>query len=130
MAELKPVLEQYADQIVAQMKAIAPVLKEPDARRRAGALRDSIGWTWGAAPKGTFKIANVAVSKNAEARITIYAGSRDKKKGKDDAFYVHFQEFGTVDQAAQPFFFPTWRANRSRVRAGVTRAVNRGLKKL
>ncbi len=32
-----------------------------------------------------------------------------------DAFYVRFQEFGTVKMAVKPFFFPEWRIWQRRV---------------
>ncbi|WP_411838575.1 HK97-gp10 family putative phage morphogenesis protein [Paracoccus sp. ME4] len=36
---------------------------------------------------------------------------------------ARLQEFGTQSMPANPFFFPAWRANRSRVRSKLTRAV-------
>ena len=38
---------------------------------------------------------------------------------------ARIQEFGTKTRAANPYFFPAWRANRSRVRGAITRAVRR-----
>lgn len=35
------------------------------------------------------------------------------------------QEFGTKSRAASPYFFPAWRANRTRVRGKITRAVRK-----
>lgn len=116
-----------ADEIVAMMKRLAPVLKEPDDRRRAGALRDSIGWTWGQAPKGSMVIASIkGAGIGGDLTITIFAGSRDKGRGTDDAFYARWVEFGTQNMPAQPYFYVSWRANKRRagrqVRAAVRRA--------
>lgn len=98
------------------MKSLVPILKEPDARRRAGALRDSIGWTWGRdAPYGALTLSTLKSKMGDELTITIYAGSRDKKRGVEDAFYVRWVEFGTVKTPKQPFFFVSWRANKKRV---------------
>lgn len=35
---------------------------------------------------------------------------------------ARLQEFGTKTRAANPYFFPAWRANRRRIRASITRA--------
>lgn len=115
-------MERAAEEIVATMRRLAPVLKEPDARRRAGALRDSIGWTWGKAPKGSMVVAALkGAGVGGDLTITIYAGG-----GEDDAFYARFVEFGTKRMQAQPFFYVSWRAHRrgrNNVRTRMNRAV-------
>lgn len=118
-AEIRRAMEQGADEMVGMAKRLVPV--------DSGALRDSIGWTWGEPPKGSITLAKS--DPNAEA-ITIYAGSRDKSLGDRDAFYVRWVEFGTVSQAAQPFFFPSFRALRKRVKSRNTRAVSKAFKKV
>ncbi|MGE0214000.1 MAG: HK97-gp10 family putative phage morphogenesis protein [Parvibaculaceae bacterium] len=106
-AKIKAAMEEGANQIVAMMKSLVPVDK--------GTLRDSIGWTWGRAPKGASIIA-VAKSKiGAEMTITIYAGS-------DEAYYARWQEFGTQTAPAHPYFYVSWRANRKEVRGRIRRA--------
>ncbi|MCP8894296.1 HK97 gp10 family phage protein [Shinella daejeonensis] len=120
-------LEKAADEIVRMAKSLVPVLKTPDERRRAGALRDSIGWTWGKVPKGAMTLGKVAESAlGGDLTITIYAGTRDKSSGVDDAFYARWVEFGTQKMQAQPYFFPSYRANKKpaarRIRAGVRKA--------
>lgn len=118
-------MEEGAQEIVDAMRAAAPVLRSPDKRRRVGALRDSIGWTWGDAPAGTFTVAEIRNGKSkgqqyATLRITIYAGSKE-------AFYARFQEFGARESPAQPFFFPVWKARkaefRKRIRTRVRAAI-------
>lgn len=116
---VKAELEKYAAQIVAEMKMLVPV--------KSGALRDSIGWTWGDAPKGSLTLGTVK-GRAEGIYITIYAGTRDKSLGEGDAFYARFQEFGTKNQPANPFFFPVWRANRRRVRSGINRAIKKAAK--
>lgn len=116
-------MAEAAEDIVRMMKSLA----------RDPAIVASIGWTWGAAPKGSRV---VAVAKGAglggDLTITIYAGD-------DDAFYVWWWEFGTAERVqkttgrktgrmpANPFFFVSWRANRKsarrKVRAGVREAM-------
>ncbi|WP_294932185.1 HK97-gp10 family putative phage morphogenesis protein [uncultured Paracoccus sp.] len=140
-------MEEGATEIVAAMKAAAP--------EKSGELRDSIGWTWGDLPPGTFMIDEIRSGRNrgdqyATLRLKIYAGSKD-------AFYARFVEFGTQAHslaggadvsrnkrqgqgsghpgaAAQPFFYPTWKAARvkfkrrirERVRAAIREAWKNG----
>ena len=114
--QIKAAMEKGADEIVTMMRSLVPVLKEPDARRRAGALRDSIGWTWGKdAPEGSLIVATVRSKLAADLTITIYAGSRDKKRGIDDAYYARWVEFGTVKMPKQPYFYVSYRANKKKV---------------
>lgn len=129
-------MEKGADELVEAMKRLAPV--------DSGALRDSIGWTWGDAPKGAMVIDSFDSGREtADMRITIYAGGKE-------AFYARFVEFGTrphslarnasvkrglrQDQgarhpgtAAQPFFFPAYRAQRRRIRARITREIRKAI---
>lgn len=122
--QIRQKMAEAADETVAMMKSLAPVLKEPDDRRRAGALRDSIGWTWGQAPKGSMVIASMkGAGIGGDLTITIFAGSRDKTRGADDAFYARWVEFGTQNMPAQPFFYVSWRASRRSARRKVRAAV-------
>lgn len=111
-AAAKVAMEASANEIVAKMKSFAPV--------DTGDLQMSISWCWGNAPKGSRIIAQGAPDKNG-LRITIYAGG-------PDTFYSWFQEFGTQFAAAQPFFYPVWRANKKRAQSRVSRAINKALK--
>lgn len=112
-------MEEGAAEVVAEMKRLAPV--------DSGALRDSIGWTWGDVPAGTFTIADIRSGKNAgeqyaTLRIKIYAGSKQ-------AFYARWQEFGTKDRPAQPFFYPSWSKMRPKFRARIRAAVKAAIKR-
>lgn len=108
-------LEKEADKVVRLMKAFAP-------KGTTRQLMNSIGWTWGDVPKGAITIGKVAGSSYDRISIKIYAGG-------DGAFYARFQEFGTVNMAANPFFFPVWRSEKRRVKSGIKRAVKRGFQK-
>lgn len=116
-AELARTLEAQAEKIVKDMRNLAPF--------ESGALRRSIGWTWGNAPAGSVSVGQVKGASYDQIAITIYAGTRDKSLGADDAFYARFQEFGTRKMAANPFFFPAYRANRTAVRAAISRGVKK-----
>lgn len=111
-------MEEGAQEIVDAMKMAAPV--------DSGDLRDSIGWTWGEVPAGSFVINEIRSGKNkgdqyATLRIKIYAGNRE-------AFYARFQEFGTRSQPAQSFFFPTWKAKRAEFRRRIRERVRKRIK--
>lgn len=114
-------MEQGAEEIVQMMKRLVPV--------DTGALRDSIGWTWGDAPEGAMVLArSKAAGGPGRKFITIYAGTRNKALGDMDAFYARFVEFGTQNMSARPFFFPSYRALRKRVRGRITRQMKKAIK--
>ena len=133
-AEIRIAMAKEADEIVRLMKSLAPV--------DSGALQKSIGWAWGNnAPKGAMAIATKG---KGDMSITVYAGSRDKTLGKDDAFYIRFVEFGSAAHTAggkfagaeipaipaQPFFYPGWRAGRKGAKAGIRKAARAAAKKV
>ena len=112
-------MEEVAQEIVEAMRAAAP-------KGKTGRLRDSIGWTWGDLPPGTFMIDEIRSGRNqgdqyATLRIKIYAGNRE-------AFYARFQEFGTRSQPAQSFFFPTWKRERAKFRRRIRERVRKRIK--
>ena len=111
-------LEQNANEIVAMMKRLVP--------KDSGRLAASIGWTWGDAPEGTLAVGTLAKSSDSKLRITIYAGG---KTAGGDAFYARFQEFGTENMLASPFFYPSIRANRTKGRARLSRNVRKAAEK-
>ncbi|MBZ9653544.1 HK97-gp10 family putative phage morphogenesis protein [Phyllobacterium lublinensis] len=105
-------METGADELVAMMKTLVPVEK--------GELRDSIGWTFGKPPKGT-RVIGQTDPNSGDPVITIFAGN-------DKSFYAAFQEFGTVNMQPNPFFFTSWRTLRRRIRARITREINKAIK--
>lgn len=112
-AEIRVALAQSAEEVAAMARRLAPV--------ESGALRASIGWTFGKAPKGSMVLAE-AGSDDTDLRVVVFAGN-------DRAFYARWQEFGTVKMAANPFFFPSYRANRRRIKARITRATRKAARK-
>lgn len=110
---LKPILAREAARIVALMKETVPVDTE--------ALKNSIGWRFGRAPKGKIPLGSLRVA-NSSTKVVIFAG--DEK-----AFYNRYVEFGTSINAAQPFFWNSWRASRGSARKSIESAVVNGLAK-
>lgn len=115
-AEIRKALEASADEIVKMAKSLAPV--------DSGDLQMSVSWTWGEAPKGSMLLGRVVGPNDKnDLTITIYAGG-------SEAFYARWIEFGTEKMKAQPFFLPSYRANRKRARARITRGVTKAAKKV
>ncbi len=129
-AQIKLAMEAQADDIVRMMKSLAP-------QGKTGALRASIGWTWGAAPKGSMTIASVRSGLGTGLTLTIYAGNRD-------AYYARWVEFGVAAHEnggmfagtqnpgtrAQPFFYVSWRANKKRSIRAIRAATRKAVKKV
>jgi HK97 gp10 family phage protein len=125
---IREAMEQGAAEIVEMAKSLCPT--------DSGALRDSVDWTWGKAPKGAMTIATVTSTGN-ELTITVFAGD-------GEAYYARFVEFGTAAHtaggkfegatipavAAQPFFYVSYRANRKKVKSRITRAINKAAKEV
>ncbi|MBS9476237.1 HK97-gp10 family putative phage morphogenesis protein [Ancylobacter radicis] len=110
--QIRLAMENVANDIVAMARSLCPA--------DSGALRESIGWTWGSPPRGSLTLGKVARSSlGKDLTITVYAGN-------NEAYYVRWVEFGTAPHVngglfagtehpgttAQPFFFPAYRANR------------------
>ncbi|MFK0338715.1 HK97-gp10 family putative phage morphogenesis protein [Agrobacterium deltaense] len=126
---IRQAMEAKANEIVAMMKNLVPV--------DDGTLRDSIGWTWGKAPKGALTLASVQATGDNDMTLTIYAGDKD-------AFYARWVEFGTARHengglfagsnhpgtTAQPFFFVSWRVNKRRTVRAIRKASRDSAKKV
>lgn len=126
---IRQAMEAKANEIVAMMKNLVPV--------DGGTLRDSIGWTWGKAPKGSLTLASVQATGDSDMTLTIYAGNKE-------AFYARWVEFGTARHengglfagsihpgtTAQPFFFVSWRANKRRTVRAIRKASRDAAKKV
>lgn len=119
--EIRKALLLSAEETTDLMRRFVPV--------RTGQLRASIGHSMeGAAPQtATLKSGSTmdnarAAKREAGLSVTMFAGS-------GAAFYGRFQEFGTVDQPARPFFFPAYRLGRKRAKARLSRAIRNGAKK-
>lgn len=123
--EVRATMEKTADDIVADMVAMAP--------KDQLNLANSIGWTWGEAPAGSLVIGSAGGDRAyGGLRITIYAGGEATKVTNSRGIEfdnARLQEFGTANMPANPYFFPIWRIWRRRMKARITAAMKRGLKK-
>lgn len=114
-AEIRAAMEVAAAEMVATMKNLVPVA--------SGDLRDSIGWTWGKAPKGAGIVAQAKSKLGGDMTITVYAGNAK-------AFYARWQEFGTVSQPAQPYFFVSYRIHKKSAKRRIGGAIRKAAKKV
>lgn len=140
-AEIRPAMEQGANEVVALQRSLVP-------KGRTKRLFDSINWVYGDPPRDS----KLAITSKGEPdlainnlKISIFAGSFA-------AYYARWVEFGTRGRPpgayrdergrrrnagqgghaatpARPFFFPAWRALRKSVLARITRGTNKALKK-
>lgn len=118
--KLRDGLERIARDVVAEMQVLNPL--PADIR---------IAWTWGDVPRGAVSLGAFGRSDTEGMTIKIYARAR--------TFAATWFEFGTAPRfhksgkatgqiIAQPFFYPTWRANRRRVKARLTSILRRAVK--
>lgn len=140
---IRQALAESADDIVATMKSLAPVSASGSHGWPPGMLRDSIVATFGdgSAPKyAAFQARRgrrAIKSNDPDLSVKITAGNNEVR-------YAHLVEFGTAPHvnkgkfagtqhpgtSARPFFYPGYRAHKKRVKARITRAVNRAAKKV
>lgn len=142
---IKQALAESADDIVSTMKSLVPVSKSGTRGWPPGMLQDSIVATFGdgEVPKYAAFRQKKRGSKrrimapDPDLSVTITAGDEDVR-------YAHLVEFGTAPHtnggrfagsqhpgtAAQPFFYPSYRAHKKRVKARITRAINSAAKKV
>lgn len=113
---IKGAMAEAADDIVRMMKSLVP--------EDSGALKESIGWTWGKdVPKGAVIAAVVKSALGNDLTITVYAGS-------DEAFWARWAEFGTVKMPAQPYFYVSYRANRKAAKRKIRKATRDAARKV
>jgi HK97 gp10 family phage protein len=94
-------------------KVRAPILREPDPRRRPGALRDAIS-IWrkkGTQHAVTYYVGVRRLSKKA-VRAFKQATGRSSSENPDDAFYGLMVELGTSKMRAQPFLRPAFESKK------------------
>lgn len=111
-AATRKAMETGAQELVDMMKRLAP--------HRTGELRDSIGWAWNKAPAGATVIGESAPTSRG-LKIVVFAGD-------EVAFYARFVEFGTSNSPAHPYFFPSYRALRKRIKSRVTREMKKAIR--
>ena len=127
-------LNAGADALVAQMKAAAPLGKTGNLRRsiikKAGKKETRVFVTAGG------KLTTVQITGRAAVymRPVIVGGGNTKGIAKGGTHGVYYDyamgvELGTHGHGASPFFWPSWRLRRKRIRANLARKINANIKK-
>jgi HK97 gp10 family phage protein len=128
-AELRSALAKAGDDFVDTAQSLVPY--------DDGDLHDSIGWAW---------TKNTQADSSRSPAIVVFAGGEPGKVGLfsrfrtffgmgarrptgSGAYYVRFVEFGVPGKPKQPFFFPSYRLVRRKIRGQLSRAMGRAIKK-
>jgi HK97 gp10 family phage protein len=109
-AEAVSELNRQADGLVDQMKRVV-------ARGKSGHLADSIRKVQGTKPT---IVRIVAGGVSTRRQKTMHSGDFD---------YARAVEFGTLKMHAEPFFFPTYRLLRKRMRSSMKRKITATINK-
>lgn len=109
---VQPALLRSGEELSARMKQLAPVDE--------GDLRDSIAVTPAGqrTPSYSQPGGSMTVPENAVA-VTV---------GNEDVRYAHLQEYGTVNNPAQPFFWPSYRLLKKRMGNRIKRAISKAVR--
>jgi len=105
-----------AKPIVQDARRRAPVLAEPDPRRRAGTVRRAIR-AGAVRPQGVTATVYVRVRGLTQSQIRRYKqraaqGKVNASNNPNDPFYWRFIEFGTSTQPARPFLRPAFESRK------------------
>lgn len=126
---MRQALEQGAQQIVSTAKNLVP--------KDSGDLERSIGYTFGNYTPENSNVRGVTAGGGGDPDLSVTIHAGDAK-----AFYAAFQEFGVSPHdaggkfkgakhpgnAAQPFFYVSYRMHRRSVKSRVSRAMNKAIR--
>jgi len=111
---LRAALRAGAKPISDEAKLLAPILKEPDPRRKPGTIKKAI--TTRKSKKQKYGV-YVGVKPLKARQILAFRQKNGAKKGKgannpDDPFYWIFSEFGTSKMPPTPFLRPAFESKK------------------
>jgi hypothetical protein len=129
---LTKAVERWADRVVAEMRAMLAISWP------ALAADVTIDWTWGDAPSGAISVGRASKGREYDQlTVTIYARAQSRS-----GISATWFEFGTANRVqvttgrqtgritANPFFFPVYRANKSRVQSGLRSTLRTAIKRI
>lgn len=118
------------DRLRQKLLSLAPAAKRHVSEANIKSAQEMVTAMRGLAPRRTGKLAS-AIKYQRQADGTGVKVFVQEGKGRNpDAFYGRFQEFGTVNHPAQPFFFPVYRTAKKRVKARAARALTKSAKEV
>lgn len=104
---LRSAIREASKPVRDEARARAPVLKEPDPRRKPGTVKRAIGIR---SPriKNRMVVGGVAVRSQSPKQVAAFKARTGLKAASNpnDAFYAPFLEFGTAKMRARPFMRP------------------------
>jgi HK97 gp10 family phage protein len=106
-----PALDKSAQELVDTMKVLVPVDK--------GTLKDSIRWT------STEELTRRVSAGDATTEKTVTGSHGGENYTVDEALMV---EFGTQKMSGRPYFWPSYRNARKRIKSRIKRAITKGIK--
>ncbi|MEQ1901860.1 MAG: HK97-gp10 family putative phage morphogenesis protein [Devosia sp.] len=145
---IKQALAESADDIVSTQKHLAPVSPGGTHGWPPGQLRDSIVATFGDGTVPKYAAFAPRSSRHKSGRRIVRSNDPDLSvtitAGDSVVRYAHLVEFGTHPHpqggkfkgtmhpgtAAQAFFYPGYRVHKKRVKARISRAINRATKSI
>lgn len=129
---LTKAVERWADRLVVEMRTILAISWP------ALAGQVDIGWTWGDAPRGSISVGQASKGREYDQlTVTIYARAKS-----GSGLSATWFEFGTAHRVqkttgrstgritARPFFFPVYRANKTRILGGLRSTLRTAIKKI
>lgn len=125
------------EKVMARLRRIVPEAEEQMAQAQLEAAQDLAQRIQARAPRNTGDYArSIQGDRLANRPGQRFVGQGIKGQTKDPnatgifaKFIWRFLEFGTVKMAARPSIFPTYRANKKRIRRKVANAVNKAVRK-
>lgn len=128
--EVKTAIHQGADDVTAMQKRLAP--------KKTGALANSIQANFGGFVPAFAGLRSGGSGEAGDPDLTAVITA-----GNYQVFYAHLVEFGAAPHiaggkfagakhpgaSAQPFFYPGYRATRRRVKARISRAITKAVRK-
>lgn len=117
--EISEAIEKGATELVSLQKAAVPV--------KTGRLKSSIKWQWGgheiySALRGDAKLSAVITAGGKATTVPV-------RKGQSPSYdYALGMEFGNKRSPSNPYFFPSYRLIKRRIKGRVTRAANKAAK--
>ena len=112
---LDAALKAGAAPIAADASRRAPVLQEPDPRRKPGTVRDAVKATSRRETEGHSALVVVKPRRLTRAQISLFKAKSGQSgaNNPEDPWYWWFIEFGTRFQAARPFLRPAFEARKN-----------------
>lgn len=113
------------DQLFAKLRRLAPEADKAISVAAEKAAQEMVATAKGFVPVATGTLRDAITYRMMDNGVSALVYVDDSV-----AFYGHFDEWGTVNAPAQPFFWPSYRLMRRRIRSRFARAINAAVKKV